>query len=114
MNLVSYGEFIDGHVDRTNSSPWEPRSEKFHSVAGKPAAPVHSAIRWKFDTGMLNPIWTPPPPNPGSMYNCSNHIVLLLHVTPLYIAYIKVLYIILDDFYPPRCSKDSVAACSTA
>ena len=25
-----------------------------------------------------------------------------------------MLYIILDEFYPPRCSKDSVAACSTA
>ena len=94
--------------------------EKIHSVAVKPAASVHfgppppSAIRWKFDTSMLNPNWTAPPPNPGSMYNYSIHIVVLLHGTPLYIAFIKVLYIILHDFYPPRCSKDSVAACRTA
>ena len=70
-------------------------------MAVKPAAPVHfgpppplhSTIRWKFDTGMLNPIWTPPP-YPGSMYNCSNHIVLLLllHVTPLYSIYKSAIY----------------------
>ena len=69
------------------------------------------------------PLWASPPPKIEIWYRyaephldtsppilapcCSNHIVLLLHVTPLYIAFIKVLYIILDYFYPPCCSKDS-------
>ena len=94
-------------------------TRKIHSVAVKPAAPVHFASpppsnKMEIWYRYAEPHLDTSPPYPGSMYNCPNHIVLPLHVTPLYIAFIKVLYIILDDFYLPCCSKDSVAAWFTA
>ena len=52
---------------------------------------------------MLNPIWTPPP----ILAPCIIVLTILCYSSMLllYTAFIKVLYIILDDFYPSRFRK---------